>query len=94
MESYSFKIENLQREADGYVHTANYLYTGVSTTGKSHSMVGIVTFTRPESLIPYNDLTESQVIGWVQTGIGSTEISAMQTELGKFIDPDIGGTPW
>ena len=57
-------------------------------------MTGIVTFTRPESLIPYNDLTESQVIGWIQTGIGSTEISVMQTELGKFIDPDIGGTPW
>ena len=58
MESYSFKIENLQREADGYVHTANYLYTGVSTTGKSHSVVGIVTFTRPESLVPYNDRNE------------------------------------
>ena len=97
MESYSFKVENLQRETDGYVHTANYVYTGVSTTGsltKEHSVTGIVTFTRPESLIPYNDLTESQVIGWIQTGIGSTEISVMQTELGKFIDPDIGGTPW
>ena len=97
MESYSFKVENLQRETDGYVHTANYVYTGVSTTGsltKEHSVTGIVTFTRPESLIPYNDLTESQVIGWIQTGIGSTEISVMHTELGKFIDPDIGGTPW
>ena len=97
MESYSFKVENLQRETDGYVHTANYVYTGVSTTGsltKEHSVTGIVTFTRPESLIPYNDLTESQVIGWIQTGIGSTEISVMQTELGKFIDPDIGGTSW
>ena len=97
MESYSLKVENLQRETDGYVHTANYVYTGISTTGsltKEHSVTGIVTFTRPESLIPYNDLTESQVIGWIQTGIGSTEISVMQTELGKFIDPDIGGTPW
>ena len=95
--SYTFKVENLERESDGFVHTAVYTYTGVSTTGSSmmtHSLAGICTFSRPDSLVPYNDLTESQVIGWIQTGIGSTQITNMQNELNSYIDTNIGGTPW
>ena len=95
--SYTFKVENLVRESDGYVHTAYYTYTGVSTTGasvKTHSLTGICTFSRPDSLVPYTDLTESQVIGWVKTGIGTTAIEALQTDINQFIDPNIGGTPW
>ncbi len=95
--SYTFKVENLVRESDGYVNTAYYTYTGVSTTGasvKTHSLTGICTFSRPDSLVPYNDLTESQVIGWIQTGIGSTQISVMQSDLDKYIDPNIIGKPW
>ena len=95
--SYTFKVENLIRESDGYVHTAYYTYTGVSTTGasvKTHSLAGICTFSRPDSLVPYNDLTESQIIGWIQTGIGSTQISVMQSDLDQYIDSNIIGTPW
>ena len=95
--SYTFKVENLERESDGFVHTAVYTYTGVSTTGtsvKTHSLAGICTFSRPDSLVPYTDLTESQVIGWIQTGIGTTAIEALQTDINQFIDPNIGGTPW
>ena len=95
--SYTFKVGNLIRESDGYVHTAYYTYTGVSTTGssvKTHILTGICTFSRPDSLVPYNDLTESQVIGWIQTGIGSTQISVMQSDLDQYIDPNIIGTPW
>ena len=95
--SYTFKVGNLIRESDGYVHTAYYTYTGVSTTGasvKTYSTTGICTFSRHDSLVPYNDLTESQVIGLIQTGIGSTQISVMQSDLDQYIDPNIIGTPW
>ena len=95
--SYTFKVGNLIRESDGYVHTAYYTYTGVSTTGasvKTYSTTGICTFSRPDSLDPYTDLTESQDIGWIQTGIGSTQISVMQSDLDQYIDPNIIGTPW
>ena len=95
--SYTFKVENLVRESDGYVNTAYYTYTGVSTTGSSmmtHSLAGICTFSRPDSLVPYTDLTESQLIGWIQTGIGSTGIESLQQDLNRYIDPNIGGTPW
>ena len=95
--SYTFKVENLVRESDGYVNTAYYTYTGVSTTGasvKTHSLAGICTFSRPDSLVPYTDLTESQLIGWIQTGIGSSAIESLQEDLNRYIDPNIGGTPW
>ena len=95
--SYTFKVENLERESDGFVHTAFYTYTGVSTTGtsvKTHSLAGICTFSRPDSLVPYTDLTESQIIGWIQTGIGSSAIESLQEDLNRYIDPNIGGTPW
>ena len=95
--SYTFKVENLERESDGFVHTAGYTYTGVSTTGtsmKTHSLAGICTFSRPDSLVPYTDLTESQIIGWIQTGIGSSAIESLQEDLNRYIDPNIGGTPW
>ena len=95
--SYTFKVENLERESDGFVHTAVYTYTGVSTTGSSmmtHSLAGICTFSRPDSLVPYTDLTESQLIGWIQTGIGSTAIESLQQDLNRYIDPNIGVTPW
>ena len=95
--SYTFKVENLERESDGFVHTAVYSYIGVSTTGtsvKTHSLAGICTFSRPDSLVPYTDLTESQLIGWIQTGIGSSAIESLQEDLNRYIDPNIGGTPW
>ena len=95
--SYTFKVENLERESDGFVHTAFYTYTGVSTTGtsvKTHTLAGICTFSRPDSLVPYTDLTESQLIGWIQTGIGSSAIESLQEDLNRYIDPNIGGTPW
>ena len=95
--SYTFRIDNLERESDGFVHTAFYTYTGVSTTGtsvKTHSLAGICTFSRPDSLVPYTDLTESQLIGWIQTGIGSSAIESLQEDLNRYIDPNIGGTPW
>ena len=95
--SYTFKVENLVRESDGYVNTAYYTYTGVSTTGtsvKTHSLAGICTFSRPDTLVPYTDLTESQLIGWIQTGIGSSAIESLQEDLNRYIDPNIGGTPW
>lgn len=95
--SYTFKVDNLIRESDGYVNTAYYTYTGVSTTGasvKTYSTTGICTFSRPDSLVPYTDLTESQLIGWIQTGIGSSAIESLQEDLNRYIDPNIGGTPW
>ena len=103
--SYYFTVHNLERESDGYVYKAEWSYGGISTSPttstlnkgtveRGYGVAGVSTFARPSSLIPYADLTESQVIGWISTGIGTTSISDMKTEIDKHIDPNIGGTPW
>ena len=95
--SYYFSIYNLERESDGFVHSADYHYAGISTTDgleRGYSVAGICTFTRPDTLVPYKDLTQPQVAGWIATGIGTTSIAAMKIEIDKHIDPNIGGTPW
>ena len=95
--SYYFNIYNLEHESDGFVHTAEYAYVGISTTSgveRNFSVAGICTFTRPDTLVPYKDLTEPQVAGWIATGIGTTSIATMKVEIDKHIDPNIGGFPW
>ena len=95
--SYYFFISNLEHEPDGFVHTAEYSYAGISTTNgveRGYGVAGICTFTRPDTLIPYKDLTESQVAGWIETGLGTTSMATMKVEIDKHIDPNIGGLPW
>jgi len=95
--SYYFSIFNLEHESDGFVHTAEYSYAGISTTDgveRCWGVAGICTFTRPDTLVPYTDLTQPQVAGWIATGIGTTSFTSMKTEIDKHIDPNIGGTPW
>nr|BAR39204.1 hypothetical protein [uncultured Mediterranean phage uvMED] len=61
---------------------------------------GSVGLERPETLIPYADLTESQVIEWVKTALGGdekvTEIqTALQAQLDEQRTPTKGqGKPW
>ena len=88
------KSDNLVPEVVVGVTTTS---AGISTTDgveRGYGVAGICTFTRPETLVPYNDLTESQVAGWIATGIGTTSIATMKVEIDKHIDPNIGGTPW
>ena len=95
--SYYFFISNLEHESDGFVHTAEYSYAGISTTNgveRGYGVAGICTFTRPDTLVPYKDLTESQVAGWIETGLGTTSMATMKVEIDKHIDPNIGGVPW
>ena len=92
--TYTWAVNTLDRElADGYVSTVHYTVNAADDT-YSAGAYGSVGLERPESLIPYADLTESQVIGWISTGVGTTSISNMKTEIDKHIDPNIGGTPW
>ena len=54
--------------ADGYVHKVVYHVDGTDGTYKA-TIDGQVDLPRPETLIPYKDLTEEQVMGWVKTTI-------------------------
>ena len=98
--TFTWAIAELEREtADGYVFTAHYTVAANDGTYAS-SAYGSVGFERPETLVPFADLTEEQVIGWVKEALGGdekvTEIQdALQAQLDEQRTPSkANGKPW
>ena len=95
----TWKVNTLQRElADGYVNKVIYRVKGTDGT-YSTRVTGEVDLEKPDTLIPYKDLTQETVIGWVKAKLGSDTV----TEIEKAIDDNITlqktpvhgvGTPW
>jgi len=106
--TFIWSINTLERElADGYVFTAHYSVNAVSSTldpaGNPYSQgaYGSVGLERPEGdLIPFDELTEDQVIGWVKEKLGGDEKvaeieAALQQRINDAITPKtINGVPW
>ncbi len=98
--TFTWSIATLEREtSDGYVYTAHYRVDATDNTYTAGAY-GSVDFERPETLIPYSDLTEALVIGWVYNAIGGqekvTEIeAALQAQLDEQRTPTKAkGIPW
>ena len=65
----TWKVEELDRElADGYVYQVHYSVNGDDGTYTSRA-VGSIPLEKPETLIPYKDLTEETIIGWVKASL-------------------------
>ena len=78
--SIQFKIANLDRDtADGFVTTAHWT-ASKTVDGLSAGSYGTVSFTKEDgvNLIPYADLTEATVIGWVEVSLGAEALAAME----------------
>jgi hypothetical protein len=97
---YSWKIAQLERETeDGFVFCAHYTVAANDGTYSS-SAYGSIGFERPDNLIPYADLTEEQVVGWVQEALGGDEKvaeiqAALQAQLDEQRHPSkAAGVPW
>ena len=98
--TFTWAVNTLDRElADGFVGTVHYTVNAADDT-YSAGAYGSVGLERPETLIAYADLTESQVIEWVKAAIGGDEkVTEIQTALQAQIDeqrtPTTGqGKPW
>ena len=96
----TWKIAQLEREtADGYVYTAHYTVDANDGT-YSAGAYGSVGLEKPETLVPYADLTEEQVLGWVKAAIGGDEkVAEVEAALQKQLDEQAAptkatGTPW
>jgi hypothetical protein len=97
---FTWAIANLEREtADGFVFTAHYTVSANDGTYAS-SAYGSIGFQRPDDLIPFADLTEELVVGWVKEAIGGEEkVESIQTALQAQIDEQrapskAAGVPW
>ena len=104
----TWEVNTLQRElADGYVNKVIYRVKGTDGTYETRA-TGEVDLPKPETLVPYKDLTQDTVIGWVKAKLNSetdTEGKAIDrvAEIEAAIDANINlqktpthgtGTPW
>ena len=105
--TFAWKINTLERElSDGYVFTAHYSVVAISDQldpeGNPYNSgaYGSVGLERPDTLVPYDELQESDVIGWVQAKLGGAEKVAeieaqLEARLLELISPSkINGVPW
>lgn len=98
--TYTWRISNLEREtADGYVYTAHYTVSA-SDDVYSAGAYGSIGFERPEGeLIPFAELTEETVIGWVKEKLGEEAVTNVLTALEGQLDEQrapskAAGVPW
>lgn len=72
--------------------------------GASYNLAGWQNFTleQGEGFTPYNQLTEAQVIGWVQETLGANQVSNLQDSVQGSLDalinppvePVVAPLPW
>jgi len=95
----TWAIANLEREtADGFVFTAHYTVNAKDDT-YSAGAYGSIGFERPDNLIPYADLTEAEVVSWVQEALGADKVAEVEAALQNQIDQQRNptqatGVPW
>lgn len=95
----TWHIANLEREtADGFVYTAHYTIDANDGTYNAGAY-GSIGFQRPENLIPYSSLKETDVIGWVQDALGDEKVAeieaALENQLAEQRSPSkASGVPW
>ena len=102
MATKTWSINTLERElADGYVNKAIFRVDGTDGT-YTFRATGSVNLEKPDTLIPYADLTEETVLGWVKAKLeadnaGSVANIEAAVENGVNIQktPTHGtGKPW
>ena len=100
MATISWKIAQLERKTtDGYVFTAHYTVDANDGT-YSAGAYGSIGLERPDSeLIPFADLTEAVVVGWVTDKLGAEKVAEIQAALQLQLDEQHApskaqGLPW
>ena len=77
-----WEVNTLERElADGYVKKVIYRVKGMDGSEEKARDTGEVNLEKPKTLIPYNKLTESKVLEWVKTKLGTDEVAAIEKSL-------------
>ena len=98
MTTFNWTIPQMDRlTSDGFVVTVHYNVSATDDT-YSASTYGTVSYTQEpgETYVPYDQLTESQVVGWVQTSLGKDTVEAnLQSQIDLQKNPvQAAGVPW
>ena len=94
-----WSIPNLERKtADGFVFTAHWRCTATDGdfSASSYGTAGFQQDPEAESFVPYEDLTEEMVLGWL---FNSIDKDATEAALKAKIEADknptsASGVPW
>ena len=99
--NFAWHVANMEHyTADGIVFVCHY--TVSANDGKySSSAYGSVGLEKPEPriMIPYADLTEGLVIGWIKDRFGAEKVGEIQAALQQQLDQQHApttapGLPW
>ena len=97
--TFTWGVANLEREtADGYVYTVHYTINAKDDTYNAGAY-GSIGLERGDSLIPFADLTEEVVVGWVQDALTAEKVSEIEAALQAQLDEQrapskASGIPW
>jgi hypothetical protein len=98
-------IEHLERKVDdGFVVKVHwrYLVNDEDVEGRNYTanIYGVVNYTQnDENYIPFEELTEEIVVGWVEETLGEDKLDEIVKILEQTIQnqknpPTLGGIPW
>jgi hypothetical protein len=98
MTTYLWTIQQLDRlTSDGFVVTVHYNVSATDGTYSANTYGTVGYQEQPgETYVPYADLTEPQVVGWVQNSLGKDTVEAsLQSQINAQINPvQESGLPW
>lgn len=94
---FTWNVVQMDRlTSDGFVVTVHYTVNAVDGEHTA-STYGTVGYTQGEgSYVPYADLTQSDVIGWVQESLGKDTVEAsLAAQIEALKNPtQVSGLPW
>ena len=99
--TFSWNVANLERHtADGVVFTVHYTVNAEDGTysAGAYGSLGLEA-PEPDSMIPFDSLTEEVVVGWVKNKFGDEKVAeieaALQAQLDEKHAPSkASGVPW
>jgi hypothetical protein len=96
---FTWNIAQLERNLqDGYVFTVHYVVNAQNKTHKVNTY-GSIDLKRPDTLIPFADLTKDLVVSWVKDYFGEEKVTEIEATLQAQLDEQAAptkavGFPW
>jgi uncharacterized protein YcbX len=99
MNTYVYAVTNMQRDlATGIVVAAEFTVTASNGTASFTTNNHTAFNAPPADPTPYDDLTEADVIVWIQELVGPQSEEQADAELAAYIERSasvvVSGTPW
>jgi hypothetical protein len=95
--NFTWTITKMERfVADGFV-TAVYYSVEAVDGAHSASTMGVVDFAKEDNInyVPYESLTQAQVVQWVQDKVGKASVEdSLKIAVEKLKGPTEFGLPW